>query len=364
MRSKGNKETVKETQAGRDAIKGEAPKAKGSRRVAGRVTILIVLPLLFFIGTICIGRYSISPVEVCKSLWTAITGVDMGLDDLTYKAVMNLRVPRAIQGGLVGASLAVSGACFQSLFRNPLVSSGMLGVSNGAGFGAALSILLFDSMVMTSLFSFGFGVLAVILAYLTGKVSGGSPTITLVLGGMIIQSIFSALLSLLKYIADPYSELPAITFWLMGRLGSVTTQELLFSAIPMLVGLGGMILMRWRLNVLSMGDREAKTLGLNVGLNKGFVIGFATLATAGAVCVSGVIGWIGLVVPHMCRMVIGSDNKWLIPASISIGACFMIFVDTICRTITGAEIPLGIVTAIVGGPFFIYLLKKTKGSNW
>ena len=217
---------------------------------------------------------------------------------------------------------------------------------------------------MTSLFSFGFGILAVILAYLVGKVSGGTPTITLVLGGTIIQSIFSALLSLLKYMADPYSELPAITFWLMGSLASTKSAELVFSAVPMLVGLAGMILFRWRLNVLSMGDREAKTLGLNVGLNKGIVIGFATLATAGAVCISGVIGWVGLVVPHMCRMVIGSDNKWLIPASISIGACFMVFVDTICRTISGAEIPLGIVTAIVGGPFFIYLLKKTKGKNW
>lgn len=326
--------------------------------------LLVALPLLFFVGTICIGRYSVSPAEVFKSFVTAVTGADLGLDNLTYKAVMNLRFPRAIQGVLVGASLAVSGACFQSLFRNPLVSSGMLGVSNGAGFGAALSILLFNSMIMTSVFSFAFGILAVILAYLVGKVSGGTPTITLVLGGTIIQSIFSALLSLLKYIADPYSELPAITFWLMGRLGSTTTVELAFSAIPMLIGLVGMVLFRWRLNVLSMGDREAKTLGLNVGLNKGIVIGFATLATAGAVCVSGVIGWIGLVVPHMCRMVIGSDNKWLIPASISMGACFMLFVDTICRTLTGAEIPLGIVTAIVGGPFFIYLLKKTKGSNW
>lgn len=326
--------------------------------------LLVALPLLFFVGTICIGRYSVSPAEVFKSFVTAVTGADLGQDNLTYKAVMNLRFPRAIQGVLVGASLAVSGACFQSLFRNPLVSSGMLGVSNGAGFGAALSILLFNSMIMTSVFSFAFGILAVILAYLVGKVSGGTPTITLVLGGTIIQSIFSALLSLLKYIADPYSELPAITFWLMGRLGSTTTVELAFSAIPMLIGLVGMVLFRWRLNVLSMGDREAKTLGLNVGLNKGIVIGFATLATAGAVCVSGVIGWIGLVVPHMCRMVIGSDNKWLIPASISMGACFMLFVDTICRTLTGAEIPLGIVTAIVGGPFFIYLLKKTKGSNW
>lgn len=328
------------------------------------VSVLIILPVVFFIGTICIGRYSVSPDEVLKSLVTAITGIDTGVDSQTFKVVMSLRVPRAIQGLLVGASLAVSGACFQSLFRNPLVSSGMLGVSNGAGFGAALSILLFNSMIMTSIFSFAFGILAVILAYLVGKVSGGTPTITLVLGGTIVQSIFSALLSLIKYIADPYSQLPAITFWLMGGMGSTKTTELIFSSIPMLIGIIGMVLFRWRLNVLSMGDREARTLGLNVGLNKAVVIGFATLATAGAVCVSGVIGWVGLVVPHMCRMVIGSDNKFLIPAAISVGACFMVFVDTICRTITGAEIPLGIVTAIVGGPFFIYLLKKTKGSNW
>ena len=320
--------------------------------------------MAFFIGTICVGRYSISPTEVFRSFVTFITGADTGVDARTLGVVINVRLPRALQGIIVGAALAASGACFQSIFRNPLVSSGMLGVSSGAGFGAALSILLFNSMFMTSAFAFSFGVLAVILAYLVGKVSGGTPTITLVLGGTIIQSIFSALLSLIKYVADPYSQLPAITFWLMGGMGSTKTIELAYSSIPMLIGLMGMLLFRWRLNVLSMGDREARTMGINAGLNKAIVIGFATMATAGAVCVSGIIGWVGLVVPHMCRMVVGSDNRWLIPASISVGACFMVFVDTICRTITGAEIPLGIVTAIVGGPFFIYLLKKTKGNNW
>lgn len=329
-----------------------------------KIAALLLLPVVVFLASLCIGRYGVNIVDVAKSLWTAVTGVDMGVDQQAYTVVTGIRFQRAIEGLLVGASLAISGACFQSLFRNPLVSSGMLGVSSGAGFGAALAILLFNSMFMTSAFAFAFGVLAVILAYLTGKVSGGTPTITLVLGGTIIQSIFSALLSLLKYVADPYSQLPAITFWLMGSLASTRSSQLLLSSIPMLIGIIGMVLFRWRLNVLSMGDREAKTLGLNVGLNKGIVIGFATLSTAGAVCVSGVIGWIGLVVPHMCRMVIGSDNKWLIPASISVGASFMVFVDTICRTITGSEIPLGIVTAIVGGPFFIYLLKKTKGKDW
>ncbi|MEG0391280.1 MAG: iron ABC transporter permease [Anaerovoracaceae bacterium] len=326
--------------------------------------ILIVLPLIFLVGTICIGRYGVHPTDVFKSFLTAISGNDFGVSDKDYTVIMEIRFQRGLQGLLVGASLAASGACFQSLFRNPLVSSGMLGVSNGAGFGAALSILLFNSILGTSLFAFAFGILAVFLAYFVGKVSGGTPTITLVLGGTIIQSIFSALLSLLKYMADPTSQLQAITFWLMGSLASTKTTELLLAAIPMVIGMAGMLLFRWRLNVLSMGDREAKTLGLNVNLNKGAIIAFATLATAGAVCVSGVIGWIGLVVPHMCRMVIGSDNKWLIPASISVGGCFMVFVDTLCRTITSSEIPLGIVMALVGGPFFIYLLKKTKGKNW
>lgn len=326
--------------------------------------VLVILPLLFFMAAICIGRYSVSAADVLKSFWTAATGMDTGVAPKTYAVVVGIRFQRAIQGLLVGAALASSGACFQSLFRNPLVSSGMLGVSSGAGFGAALAILLFQNMVMTSVSAFCFGVLAVILAYLTGRISGGTPAITLVLGGTIIQSIFSAFLSLLKYVADPYSELPAITFWLMGSLASTRVEELLLSFVPMAAGMTGMMLFRWRLNVLSMGDREARTLGIHVGFNKGMIIAFATLATAGAVCISGVIGWVGLVVPHMCRMIIGSNNKWLIPASISVGACFMVFVDTICRTITGAEIPLGIVTAIVGGPFFIYLLKKTKGKNW
>ena len=329
-----------------------------------KAVVLVLLPVMFFMMTLCTGRYTVSVADVFRCFEKLLTGIDTGIDMQVYSVVTSIRLQRGIQGLLVGASLAASGACFQSLFRNPLVSSGMLGVSSGAGFGAALAILLFHSMFMTSLFAFCFGIAAVVLAYFAGKVSGGAPSVTLVLGGTIIQSIFSALLSLMKYVADPYSELPAITFWLMGSLASTRSSALALSTIPMLAGMAGMVLMRWRLNVLSMGDREARTLGLNVEFNKCLVIGFATLATAGAVCVSGVVGWIGLVVPHMCRMLIGSDNKWLIPASISVGACFTVLVDTICRTVTGSEIPLGIVTAIVGGPFFIYLLKKTKGKSW
>ena len=329
-----------------------------------RLALLIVLPVLFFLGTLCIGRYHVAFIDVWNTLLGAITGRETGIPVRTETVILSVRLPRALQGLLVGASLAASGACFQSLFRNPLVSSGMLGVSAGSGFGAALAILLFGSTVMAPTFSFAFGILAVLLSYLTGKISGGNPTVTLVLGGTIIQSIFSALLSLLKYLADTDTQLPAITFWLMGSLASTKTTNLWLSDVPMIVGLIGMIIISWRLNVLAMGDREARTMGLNVSANKVAVIAFATLATAGAVSISGVIGWVGLVVPHICRMIFGSDNRKLIPASISLGACFMVLVDTICRSLTAGEIPLGIVTAIVGGPFFIWLLKKTKGGSW
>ena len=287
-----------------------------------------------------------------------------GVNSQDYAIVIYNRAARGLMGLLVGASLAASGACFQSLFRNPLVSSGMLGVSAGSGFGAALSIIIFGTTVFTPGFSFGFGILAVVLSYLVGRIAGGSPTVTLILGGTIIQSIFSALLSLLKYLADTESQLPAITFWLMGSLASVKMSNIWISCIPMVAGMLGMLLVRYNLNVLSMGDREARTMGLNVTASKLTVIASATLATAGAVAISGVIGWIGLIIPHICRMIFGNDNKWLIPASISVGACFMVLVDTICRSLTMGEIPLGIVTAIVGGPFFIYLLAKTKGGKW
>ena len=313
-----------------------------------------------------IGRFSVSAGDVLRSIWTGMTGLDSGVDERTLTVILAIRLPRAFQGVLVGASLAASGTAFQSVFRNPLVSSGMLGVSGGAGFGAALSIVLFGTVYLTPVFAFGFGVLAVILSYFVGQIGGGasSSSVTLILGGTIIQSIFNALLSLIRYIAIYDTQLPAITFWLMGSLASTKTVDLFLSSIPMAIGLCGLFLFRWRLDVLSMGDREAQTMGINVKANKMAIIAFATLATAGAVSVSGIIGFIGLVVPHIGRMLIGNDNKWLMPASISFGACFMLLLDTICRTLTGAELPLGIVTAIVGGPFFIYLLKKTKGSRW
>lgn len=326
--------------------------------------ILIILPIIFFFGTICFGRYYVSLSDIILALWQGFTGNSSGLSSETTAVILQIRLPRAFLGAMVGAALGASGAAFQGLFRNPLVSSGILGVSAGAGFGAALAIVLFNNIFLTPAFAFIFGISAVILSYFAGRIDNTSPTIMLVLGGTIIQSIFSALISLLKYIADAVTQLPAITFWLMGSLASTKTSDVLLSFIPMTLGMLGLLVTRYRLNVLSMGDREAKTLGINVSANKAFIIGFATLATAGAVCVSGIVGWIGLIIPHVGRMLVGNNNKWLVPASMSLGACFVILCDTICRTLTGGEIPLGIITALIGGPFFIYLLKKTKGRNW
>jgi len=286
------------------------------------------------------------------------------LPDKYNTVIWEIRMPRAILGALVGGSLAISGAAFQGLFRNPLVSSGILGVSSGAGFGAALAILIFNSTSYTYIFAFCFGGLAVLLSYLIGRVYNTTPAIMLVLGGVIVSSVFSALISFAKYVADPYNQLPTIVFWLMGSLASARYHDFIIGGIPMTIGIIGLIAIRWRINVLSMGDKEARSLGIDTALNKGIVIICATLATAGAVCVSGIIGWVGLVMPHIGRMLVGNDNKLLIPASLSLGACFLILVDNLGRVITGSEIPLGILTALVGGPFFVYLLKKTKGGGW
>ncbi|HAG11359.1 MAG TPA: ABC transporter permease [Desulfotomaculum sp.] len=326
--------------------------------------ILILSPLICIFFSLFIGRFPLSVLLVAKILWSKLAMGAIYLPDKYNTVIWEIRMPRAVLGALVGGSLAISGAAFQGLFRNPLVSSGILGVSSGAGFGAALAILIFNSTSYTYIFAFCFGGLAVLLSYLIGRVYNTTPAIMLVLGGVIVSSVFSALISFAKYVADPYNQLPTIVFWLMGSLASARYHDFIIGGIPMAIGITGLIAIRWRINVLSMGDKEARSLGIDTALNKGIVIICATLATAGAVCVSGIIGWVGLVMPHIGRMLVGNDNRLLIPASLSLGACFLIIVDNLGRVITGSEIPLGILTALVGGPFFVYLLKKTKGGGW
>lgn len=327
------------------------------------ITILILAPAICIFSSAFLGRYPLTPYEIFQAVMHKISGAEM-LPSVNSNIVWEIRLPRAILGAMVGAALAVSGTALQGLFRNPLVSSGMLGVSSGAGFGAALAIILFHNTFMIYLFAFIFGILAVICSYVIGRIYDTAPAIMLVLGGVIVSSIFSALLSLMKYIADPQDDLPSIVFWLMGSLASASYRDIVISSIPIFIGITGLLIMRWRLNVLSMGEREALSMGLNVNLDRALIITCTTLATAGAVSVSGIIGWIGLVIPHIGRIIAGNDNRILIPASISLGACFLIMIDNIGRVLTGAELPLSILTAIIGGPFFIYLLKRTKGGSW
>lgn len=328
-------------------------------------TAFISGPIVIILVSLFVGRYPLSTAEVINVLGYKIGLLELNIPLTHINVVWDVRLPRAILGAMVGASLAVSGAAFQGMFRNPLVSSGILGVSSGAGFGASLAIILFQGQFFyIYLFAFGFAILAVVLSYLIGYTYKATPTIMLVLGGVVVSAIFSSLVSLLKYIADPYEQLPSIVFWLMGSLASARFLDVLVSSVPMSVGVLGLVAMRWRLNILSMGDREAQALGINIIISKALAIFFSTLATAGAVCVSGVIGWVGLIIPHIGRMIVGNNNVLLIPVSLSIGACYLVLVDNIARTITGSEVPLGILTSLIGAPFFIYLLKRTKGRGW
>lgn len=331
-------------------------KNKSADRLSLPVMILLfVLPLLAVFVSLFFGRYHVSLQEVFLS-FVRPQSVPLA----SRVAVLQLRLPRAVAAALAGASLAVSGAAFQSVFRNPLVNSGILGVSNGAGFGACVAIIFFGGGVFTYFFSFVFAVAAVLLSYFAGRISRVTTSITMVLGGTIVGAFFSALVSIMKYVADPYSQLPSITFWFMGSFASVGYTHL-YALIPMGFGMILVFLSRWKLNVLSMGEKEAASLGVDVRKAQILIIGGATLCTAAAVCISGTIGWVGLVIPHIGRMIAGNSNQKLIPVSISLGAGFMVVMDLLSRTLTGSEIPIGILCALIGTPFFVYLLKKTKG---
>lgn len=320
---------------------------------------LILLPLSVIILSLSAGRYSISLTEAITALLT--NGAN--LNNEAYTILYQLRLPRTLAAAFVGAALAVSGAAFQGVFRNPLVNSGILGVSNGAGFGAALAIVYFGGTAASYAFSFLGGILAVVLSYFAGRVYGTSTTITLILGGTVVSSFFGALTSIIKYLADPYTQLPAITFWFMGSFSNISYSQF-FAFLPITVGILLIYLSRWKINALSMGEKEAIAMGVNTRLYKMLIIGGATLATAAAVCISGVIGWVGLAIPHIGRMLVGNDNTRLIPVSISLGASFLVLADIISRSLSASEIPIGIITALVGTPFFVYLLKKTKGGNF
>ena len=233
-----------------------------------------------------------------------------------------------------------------------------MGVSSGAGFGAAIAILLSFSMIMIQITAFLFGLIAVVLTYYLSKKFKGNKILMMVLGGIAIEALFSAFISCIKYLADPDSKLPEIVYWLMGSLSAINSNSILMIIGPTLIGFLILLLISWRINILSMGDDEASSLGINTEKMRLLVILSCTLLTAASVSISGIIGWVGLVIPHAARMIVGPDHRRLLPASISLGATFLLLVDNVCRTATSIEIPLGILTAVIGAPFFIYLLQK------
>lgn len=332
-----------------------------SKEIAG-IILLIFFPVILFFASFLLGRYMISPVDVVYTLLSPIFP-QLEVSPTITTIVFEIRLPRIIGALVVGACLAISGAAFQSIFKNPLVSSDLLGVSNGAGFGAALAILISGANIVTQIFAFIFGLISVSATYLISKTYKAGGILVLVLSGVAISAFFNALVSAIKFIADPDDKLPEIVYWLMGSLASINADKLFMIAIPVIIGLVILLLLRWHMNLLAMGDEEAQSLGLNPSRIRLLIIAGCTLLTSAAVSISGIVGWIGLIIPHMARMIVGPDNRILLPASLSLGASFLLLIDNISRAVIAIEIPIGILTAIIGVPIFLYLLKRGY-SEW
>ena len=331
------------------------------KRYARRFAVLGAVFLAVLLGSLLLGRYALSPGQLLHMLWTKVTGgaADWPLSD--DKVVFAVRLPRVAAAALVGAALAVSGAAYQGMFRNPMVSPDILGASAGAGFGAAVAILLGAGYFGISAAAFCCGLLAVAAAWLVSRLSRTNQTVALILAGMMISSLFSAGTSIVKLVADTQQQLPAITYWLMGSLSSVKDTDVLFLSIPVTLGMVPLLALRWRMNLLTLGEEEAQSMGVNTRRLRGTVIVCATLLTSASVAVSGMIGWVGLVIPHFCRMLFGYDYRRLIPAGALFGASFLLIVDDIARLVTTGELPLGILTAFVGAPLFVYLIVTGGG---
>ncbi|WP_072394068.1 iron ABC transporter permease [Hyphomicrobium sp. CS1BSMeth3] len=323
------------------------------------IPILCVVLILSVLIALTIGAYPIT----LEGFWSAIARLWSGESAQTpeERVLLNIRGPRVIAGILVGASLASAGVVYQGLFRNPLVSPDILGVSAGAGLGAVLGIFLSLPLAAIQGLAFVGGIATVSLVYvIASAVRGRDPTLVLVLGGVVVGALAGAAISLLKILADPYDQLPAITFWLLGSLASTRGAEITGALPAVLIGLVPLVLLRWRINVLSLGDEEARSLGMEAGRVRAAVIAAATLMTASVVAISGVIGWVGLVIPHIARMIVGPNFERLLPTAALMGASYLVLVDVLARSIARIEVPIGILTAVVGAPFFLWLLWRGR----
>ncbi|MDI6890147.1 MAG: iron ABC transporter permease [Thermodesulfovibrionales bacterium] len=339
-------------------------KGEGVKRLQFGIKTTLILISPFLVGWIAlfIGAYNINPLMVLKIIISEIWPYS-GNPAIEEKAIIfDIRLPRVILAGLVGVALSGSGVTLQGIFRNPLVDPFILGISAGAALGCALSVGFFPSLPI-QLMAFLFGLFAVILAYTIARTQGEISRLPLVLSGVIISAFFAAMVSIVKFLVDPH-KLQSIVFWLMGSFSLADWHFVRIAGIGIIIGILPIFFMRWRLNVISMGEDEAKSLGVNVKRERIIFIGASSLAVSIAVSVSGIIGWVGLMVPHLIRMMTGPDHKSLVPLSMAGGAAFMIFADTIARNLTNFDIPVGIITAITGAPFFVYIMKKGGRESW
>lgn len=325
------------------------------------VVLIAVVFALFIIG-LGMGRSSVTPADVVGILGQHFFGLSGDYPAASVNIVCNIRLPRVIAALFVGAALAISGASYQGIFKNPMVSPDILGASAGASFGAALALLWNFDNRMVQVMAFIMGFIAVGLTYASARRigRGSNQILLLVLCGLIVGTLFQAFVSAIKYTADPDSKLPEITYWLMGSIAKVTWDDLKIFLIPLILGGVPLLLLRWRLNTLSFGDEEAESLGVNTSLLRGICILCATLLTSAVVSIAGVVGWVGLIIPHLVRFIFGPDNRIVVPLSLFAGGGFMLLVDMACRTLMASEIPLGILTSIIGAPFFFAILLKTR----
>lgn len=332
--------------------------AEKTKKFKIRFTILVVIFIVVFFGSFMLGRYPVSPPELMKIILSGIIDIPQSWPDAAENVIFQIRLPRVLAAAIIGAALSIAGVSYQGMFQNPMVSPDILGASSGAGFGAALAILLGAGYMGISVAAFLFGLAAVMLAYGISRVSRINATLAMILAGMMIGSLFTSCTSFVKLVADTEQTLPAITYWLMGSLVSIKPQDVAFAIVPIIAGSVPLFLLKWRMNLLTVGEEEAQAMGINTRALRLVVIVCATLLTASSVAISGMIGWVGLVIPHFCRMIFGYDYRKIIPASALFGATFLMVVDNIARLATTAEIPLGILTSFVGAPIFVYLILK------
>ena len=337
---------------------------KTRRSFTTSLTVLLPIILLtIMVFSMTLGQYQMSPQEIISALAHHFFGIKLeGYANVHETVILSVRFPRVVAATVIGLALAGAGASYQGLFRNPMVSPDLLGASSGAAFGAAVALLLGANDIAVQISAFAWGLLAVGISYsISNAISRGQNVIlSLVLTGMIVSSMFSAFISIIKYVADPDTKLPSITYWLLGGLTGIHINNLPLLLIPIFIGLVPILLFRYRLNVLSFGEEEARSLGVNTKLVRLVYIVCATLATSASVAAAGMVGWVGLVIPHLARFIVGPNYKALMPVSILIGGLFLLVVDNVSRIFFSVEVPLGILTATIGAPFFLYLLTKGK----